>query len=283
MLIAALAGALAGFVHVLSGPDHLAAIAPLASNQRRSPWAAGALWGLGHSSGVLVVGLLALWLRGWLPIEAVSSWSERAVGVVLIGIGLWGLHRALRRHVHSHPHAHGPLHHDHAHLHAAPRRRPTPTIASRGTRTPTPRSSSACCTASPAARTCSASCRRWRFPAVIASVGYLGGYGAGTVAGMTPLRHRHRLAVERAHASPASAPPAGSSPPAPPSPSSSAPPGSSPDRVPAKNRQPPVVGFRCGPLGDCHRRSAPRVDWVARRSSADRYQSTDFCGPSDTS
>jgi ABC-type nickel/cobalt efflux system permease component RcnA len=126
MLIPFVGGASAGLIHVLSGPDHLAAIAPLASDGRRRFWTTGALWGLGHSSGVFTVGLLALLFRSWLPIDALSSWSERLVGVVLIGIGLWGLRRALRQpalaaQVHSHAHSHGGITHAHPHVHAQPR------------------------------------------------------------------------------------------------------------------------------------------------------------------
>ena len=84
MLAATLAGLTAGLIHVLSGPDHLAAVAPLAGGRRRA-WHAGFLWGLGHSGGVLAVGLLTLALRGALPIDALSSWSERIVGVTPIG------------------------------------------------------------------------------------------------------------------------------------------------------------------------------------------------------
>ena len=101
-----LAGFAAGFVHVLMGPDHLAAVAPLAAAASRpgstgsgtepkrsgtAPWRTGLRWGLGHSLGVAVVGLLALWLRDLLPLEALSRWSERAVGLVLLGLGTWGL------------------------------------------------------------------------------------------------------------------------------------------------------------------------------------------------
>jgi len=119
MFLAALAGTLAGLVHVLSGPDHLAAIAPLASDGDRHSWRAGALWGFGHSSGVLIVGLLALLFRSWLPLELLSSWSERMVGIVLIGIGLWGLTRALRaRVIHAHSHTHGAMVHTHLHAHS---------------------------------------------------------------------------------------------------------------------------------------------------------------------
>jgi threonine/homoserine/homoserine lactone efflux protein len=187
VLVAALAGALAGFVHVLSGPDHLAAVAPLASDGDRRSWRAGALWGLGHSSGVIIVGLLALMLRGWLPLEWLSSWSERMVGLVLIGIGLWGLHRAFRARVHTHPHAHGPdVHsHLHAHAHAVPRREIGPThAAARHTHTHAAfavgvlhglAGSSHFLGVLPALA----------LPGLAASLGYLGGFGVGTIFAMS--------------------------------------------------------------------------------------------------
>jgi hypothetical protein len=153
MLAAALAGLAAGLIHVLSGPDHLAAVAPLAGGRGRA-WRAGFLWGLGHSGGVLAVGLLALALRGALPIEALSTWSERLVGVALVGVGLWGFTRVLRGPIHSHVHvraaaAFGVLHGvaGSAHLLGI-----LPALA---------------------------------LPSAAASVGYLAGFGAGTVAGMT--------------------------------------------------------------------------------------------------
>lgn len=86
-------GLLAGLVHALAGPDHLSAVAPLVVEERRSGWATGLLWGLGHSVGVWGVGLLAVALRGVLPVDRLSSSSERLVGVVLIGVGFWGLRR----------------------------------------------------------------------------------------------------------------------------------------------------------------------------------------------
>jgi hypothetical protein len=110
--IAAFAGLAAGLTHALSGPDHLSAVAPLVVGERRggwSGWRMGLLWGVGHSVGVWIVGLLALALRGILPLERVSSWSERMVGAVLIAVGLWGLRRAFgprlqeEAHVHDHP------------------------------------------------------------------------------------------------------------------------------------------------------------------------------------
>jgi hypothetical protein len=92
----ALTGALAGLFHVLSGPDHLAAVAPLAVEDGRRGWLSGWTWGLGHASGVVVVALLAIALRDLFPpIGVISAWSERVV-VALIGIGLWALRRSTR-------------------------------------------------------------------------------------------------------------------------------------------------------------------------------------------
>lgn len=102
----ALAGIVAGFIHVLSGPDHLAAIAPYAVDGKSRAWRTGVRWGLGHTTGVLGIGLLLLLLRDALPLDAVSAWSERLVGVVLLAIGIWGIHAALNRE-HAHPHVHG--------------------------------------------------------------------------------------------------------------------------------------------------------------------------------
>ena len=108
----AFAGFLAGFVHVLSGPDHLAAIAPYAVDGKSRAWRTGIRWGLGHATGALAVGLLMLVLRDALPVDAVSAWGERLVGFALIAIGIWGILAALNRtsrrlyahefHVHGH-------------------------------------------------------------------------------------------------------------------------------------------------------------------------------------
>jgi len=120
-----MAGLVVGAAHVITGPDHLAAVTPLAMRHRERTWVAGCLWGLGHSVGVWVLALVALLLREVIPLEAMSSWSERLVGLTLVAVGLWGLHGVLRLHVHAHRHVHpgpdGRMHaHDHVHVHAVP-------------------------------------------------------------------------------------------------------------------------------------------------------------------
>ena len=101
-VLALLAGLAAGFFHVLAGPDHLAAVAPIVADDDRVAWRAGLSWGLGHTAGVVLVGALLVAFRELLPIAALSAWSERLVGVALVAVGLWGLWRARAPHVHRH-------------------------------------------------------------------------------------------------------------------------------------------------------------------------------------
>ncbi len=110
-------GLLAGLTHVLSGPDHLAAIAPFAVNAKSGAWRTGVRWGFGHSAGVVGVGVLALLLRDVLNIDLVSMWGERVVGIMLVGIGAWGLFSAASgKSSANHRHAHfGDRPHQHQH------------------------------------------------------------------------------------------------------------------------------------------------------------------------
>jgi hypothetical protein len=121
-LLIILAGIVAGLIHVFSGPDHLAAIAPLAMKRQRGAWLTGLRWGVGHASGVAFVGVLSLLLRGVLPIDLISNWSDRLVGALLIGIGLWTLRKALL--IHSHSHSHDGETHEHVHVHGRADSRP---------------------------------------------------------------------------------------------------------------------------------------------------------------
>jgi hypothetical protein len=114
-----IAGTLAGAIHVLAGPDHLLAVAPFAIRARRSAWISGLRWGVGHTLGVLAVGLLAWIFRAALPLERLSGWSEQVVGIVLIGIGLLTIRTALRTRVHVHEHKHDGVRHAHFHVHSA--------------------------------------------------------------------------------------------------------------------------------------------------------------------
>ena len=117
--VIAIAGLAAGAVHVWSGMDHLAALTPLSFGKGPRAAITGASWGLGHSIGVVSVALLAVALKTYFDIHVISQLAERLVGVMLIGIGLWGIRQALRMHLHVHTHAHDGESHVHLHTHVA--------------------------------------------------------------------------------------------------------------------------------------------------------------------
>jgi hypothetical protein len=64
-------GTLAAMLHVLSGPDHLAAVAPLAVENRNKTWCIGLFWGLGHLAGMLLIGILMTLFRDFIPLEQI--------------------------------------------------------------------------------------------------------------------------------------------------------------------------------------------------------------------
>ena len=103
-MFAALAGVAAGLVHVVSGPDHLAAVAPLAADGgHRQQWRAGLQWGLGHTAGVLLIGALLIAFREVLPIDRISGAGERVVGAALLVVAVWAFTRARSPRPHVHP------------------------------------------------------------------------------------------------------------------------------------------------------------------------------------
>ncbi|MBX2811442.1 MAG: hypothetical protein KTR25_06525 [Myxococcales bacterium] len=82
-----------GAAHVLTGPDHVAAVLPLALRAGGRGRRIGLAWGLGHSTGILFLGLFT-----WLFNLAVAAeqWSvgfERGIGVLLVIFGAWTLAR----------------------------------------------------------------------------------------------------------------------------------------------------------------------------------------------
>ena len=99
-----LAGVLAAMLHVISGPDHLAAVTPFAIVSKNKAWKVGLFWGFGHLLGMLAIGILFLLFRELIPIEKISEHSEQFVGIILIGLGLWvffKLFREKKRHINS--------------------------------------------------------------------------------------------------------------------------------------------------------------------------------------
>lgn len=111
------AGLLAGSAHVISGPDHLAALAPIALEAPKSARSMGMRWGLGHGIGVLILGGIGVLSKETLDLNVISAWSEFLVGFILMAVGLWAFYKAKGIVVHSHPHDHSDSAHDHVHIH----------------------------------------------------------------------------------------------------------------------------------------------------------------------
>ena len=116
-MIPILTGLAAGGLHVFSGVDHLAALAPLAVEDPSKAGRTGGFWGLGHGLGVVIVGGIGLVLRSLVDITAWSAWAEFLVGFLLIGVGVWAIYRAGRIQIHEHPHVHSEESHGHVHSH----------------------------------------------------------------------------------------------------------------------------------------------------------------------
>lgn len=101
-MISLIAGISTSMLHVVSGPDHLAAVTPLALSSRRKSWFVGLFWGIGHVVGALLIGGLFILLRGLIPIDLISVYSEQIVGLMLILIGVWAFWKI--RHSDTHVH-----------------------------------------------------------------------------------------------------------------------------------------------------------------------------------
>ncbi|HEX6589768.1 MAG TPA: hypothetical protein VF039_12160 [Longimicrobiales bacterium] len=108
-----------GFTHALA-PDHVAAVTTFVSRRpaRRECVRFGARWGLGHSASVLIAGGFLIALDLTVP-AGVARNLERAVGVMLFGLGIWLLwtlaHGMAHRHDPAPDHAHGDDVADHHH------------------------------------------------------------------------------------------------------------------------------------------------------------------------
>ncbi|HEX7171381.1 MAG TPA: high-affinity nickel-transport family protein [Candidatus Limnocylindria bacterium] len=124
--------ALAGFGFLLgmrhaTDADHVIAVTTILNRSRRflDTTLIGALWGLGHTITVVIVGVLVIGFNVVIP-PPVGLAMEFAVALMLIGLGILNLSGGLRSlterltppaPMHSHDHAHAGSHGAHAHLH----------------------------------------------------------------------------------------------------------------------------------------------------------------------
>src|ERR687897_924155 len=122
-----------------SDPDHLAAVTTLIASEEerhqvRKAGIMGFLWGLGHGTTLVLIGLPLVLLNQYLP-EIVGKIAEFAIGciIVLLAMRLLSGGRGGLSHVHVHPHDGGEAHRhvhshvldeSHGHTHRVPKRTP---------------------------------------------------------------------------------------------------------------------------------------------------------------
>ena len=111
-----LLGLLVGLRHAFE-PDHLAAIGNLVLETRsaRRGVLLGAIWGLGHTLALIVVGTVLIFAGTALP-SSLAAAFECCVAVMLVLLGVRGIARALREGAAGEPrrHRHGAVEHEHA-------------------------------------------------------------------------------------------------------------------------------------------------------------------------
>lgn len=121
LLAIAVLGFFLGMRHA-TDPDHVIAISTIVARQQTTRHAAliGAVWGIGHTLTILLVGG-AIILLGWVIPARVGLSMELSVGVMLMVLGIMNLTGILgpiaEPLAHSHAHPHGDYVHTHAHGH----------------------------------------------------------------------------------------------------------------------------------------------------------------------
>lgn len=119
-MLAVLTGLVVAPLHVLAMPHHLHALAPRSVVLPNRGGTTGGYWGLAHGVAVMTLGLVILFGRRILDLDAPAAWVGFSIGLGLIAAGQTVAYRTSRLEAHDHPHVHGDREHQHIHLHAAP-------------------------------------------------------------------------------------------------------------------------------------------------------------------
>ncbi|MDQ7051280.1 MAG: hypothetical protein Q9M92_17835 [Enterobacterales bacterium] len=113
-----LLGFLIGMRHAFEA-DHIAAVATLVSktNSLKQAVKLGAIWGLGHTITLFLVGSIVFMTNIFIP-SIVANWLEFVVGLMLVILGIDVLRRMISEKIHFHIHQHKEISpHFHAHSH----------------------------------------------------------------------------------------------------------------------------------------------------------------------
>lgn len=112
-------GLFLGFKHSTDG-DHVVAVSTMAKNFKnvfKSLWV-GISWGLGHSTPLLILGILILFIKDSLmdAYESVATYFEFGVAIMLVLLGAQVFYKILNGRMHIHAHNHDQ---EHTHIHGS--------------------------------------------------------------------------------------------------------------------------------------------------------------------
>ena len=110
-------GFILGLKHALDA-DHVVAVSTVVSQTKSLKQSSlfGAIWGVGHTFTLLLVGLAILGFKLTIPYGLALSF-EFLVGIALVILGLGVLWTVIKAKVHLHKHKHGGVIHTHFHSH----------------------------------------------------------------------------------------------------------------------------------------------------------------------
>ena len=82
-----------GVTHVLSGPDHLSALAMLSVGSSWRAFGLGCRWGVGHSTGLLLIAIAFFATSMELDLKTVSFYADWFVGISMLALGCFGFYK----------------------------------------------------------------------------------------------------------------------------------------------------------------------------------------------
>ncbi|GMF59459.1 unnamed protein product [Phytophthora fragariaefolia] len=84
-----LTGLLLGNVHVLTGPDHLSALAAMSNGGSWRAFALGIRWGCGHSLGLIIMAVFFFAAGQTIDLDATGEYLNYVVDAFKIALGIW--------------------------------------------------------------------------------------------------------------------------------------------------------------------------------------------------
>lgn len=86
-------GVIFGAIHVLTGPDHLSALATLSVGAKCKAFTLGVRWGMGHSTGLIAMAIIFLSMGSAIDFSELEFFCGAVVGLFMIALGVYSLYQ----------------------------------------------------------------------------------------------------------------------------------------------------------------------------------------------